>query len=202
MDRTLSDDHHYIYDHAQMSSEIERFIHRHPDFPLIINIRDLRDIIVSQAFHVWKALEEIIGPSSLEEKITFLLDPKTFNTLDRLPIVYKHAEHILRFFNNENVLVVRFEDLIGSKGGGNDLVQRATIRKIAHHIGTHSTEETVSFVQSILFGDEVLPEDKNFHNTFRSGQIGSWRDIFNTQHLQMFNKTFGHLQQKLGYTLD
>lgn len=62
------------------------------------------------------------------------------------------------------VLVIKFEDLVGSNGGGNDNLQKEVFSKIIDFIGADSSNE-------IDYASKLFGESK----TFRAGKIGSWR---------------------------
>ena len=197
----LIDDSQYFEDHAQISSIVKVFSKKHPEFPWIVGIRDLRDAIVSQTYYFWEKLEQSFEARTLEEKITFLLNKKIIGRRKNIPSIYHHAKNVLKLLNLPNVLVIRFEDLVGSKGGGNDLIQAQTITKIAAHIGASLPENKLKAIQSVLFGDTVFLSTMT-DTTFRSGKIGSWRNCLTPTHIKYFNKHYAHLQKSLGYTLD
>lgn len=67
----------------------------------------------------------------------------------------------------DRVLIVRFEDLVGSRGGGDDETQRSVLKAVFAHVGLEPDPSRVSDVQSRLFGGT---------HTFRKGNIDSWKD--------------------------
>lgn len=68
------------------------------------------------------------------------------------------------WLDEPNVLKVRFEDLVGARGGGEESRQVEITRTIADRL--EIPEESRSKAQDALFGAS---------RTFRSGQIESWR---------------------------
>jgi hypothetical protein len=64
-------------------------------------------------------------------------------------------------------VIVTFEDLVGSHGGGNDDASLFTIQKIADHVGINLDVRRRESIRAELFGGT---------ETFRSGQIGRWRE--------------------------
>jgi hypothetical protein len=199
MDAVMKNNDLYIFTHAQLTYAIQRLVKRHPLTPVIVGIRDLRDVLVSQAFFRWDEIERNIGPSTIRQKVTYVLEQEDGGASGTIVVIKKHANEILRLFSQPNVLIVRFEDLVGSQGGGDDQSQREMILKIAHHIGIPLGEKKLNQIQTILFGkdDTEVPD-----YTFRSGQIGSWKEIFTNKQLKIFNKKFGKLQKAFGYSLD
>ncbi len=65
------------------------------------------------------------------------------------------------------VLVVRFEDLVGARGGGDDEFQRRTLEEIFSYAGLEPDQSRVGGIQSRLYGGT---------HTFRKGQIDGWKD--------------------------
>jgi hypothetical protein len=90
---------------------------------------------------------------------------------------------------------VRFEDLVGSRGGGSDEVQAKTIYAIAKHVGITLTPEKFDYVRSNMFGDST---------TFREGSIDGWKKHFTPAMKKAFKKVPGanQLLIELGYEKD
>jgi len=65
-------------------------------------------------------------------------------------------------------LTVRFEDLIGSRGGGSDDEQVAQVARIVDYLGYGDGLESATPVAERLFSEKVI--------TFRAGTIDSWRE--------------------------
>jgi hypothetical protein len=95
--------------------------------------------------------------------------------------------------NYPYALTVRFEDLVGSNGGGDDAKQLATVKAIAKHASIELSEERAQEIASNLFGNK---------GTFRKGQIGAWKEEFTAEHKDLFKQYGGELLIKLGYEKD
>ena len=91
-------------------------------------------------------------------------------------------------------MVVRFEDLVGSAGGGSDDLQMAGLRAIAAHVERPLTDRRVEAIASRVWS--------NKSSTFRSGRIGGWRDTFSEAHIAAFKATAGDILVDLGYEHD
>jgi hypothetical protein len=193
----MLNDHSFIYCHTDYSVLMQKFLSKHTDFPLLLGLRDLRDIFVSQVYFQWDIVEGIIGPSSFDDKLTFLMKNEVVGYHPKLLVIYKHATAMMRLLYHKNSLIVRFEDLIGSKGGGDDNLQRETILSIAKRIGVSLSTNQLAEVQELLFGGEFLLHPVNF----RSGQIGSWKEHFKPHHIKLFSKKYGDLHKAFGYSL-
>ena len=94
----------------------------------------------------------------------------------------------------KNFLVIRFEDLIGPKGGGSLETQSATVKAIANYLDISLTDKKIQYVIDTLFGGGG--------SAFRMGQIGSWKTTFNQRQKEEFKKVAGQLLIDLGYEKD
>ena len=74
-----------------------------------------------------------------------------------------------------NVLPMRFEDIVGSAGGGDDKTQLKTLWRL--QLAWHVPGRPGDFVEGI-FNKRSL--------TFRKGAIGSYRDEFSVEHHRLF----------------
>ncbi len=84
--------------------------------------------------------------------------------------------------------MVRFEELIGARGGGDDDTQARTIRAIYDHLGVEPRHARLS---ERLFSS-ASP-------TFRKGQIGSWRESFDPELEALFEREAGRWMEVYGY---
>ena len=108
-------------------------------------VRDLRDVCVSYASWAHKPFsggmtqndkEKFCALPNIQEKVNWILNheyeddgPKKWGFH-----LANQAELACRFMNNKNVKLVRFENLVGSRGGGSDQAQLNELRKIAKFI--------------------------------------------------------------------
>lgn len=161
--------------------------------------RDPRDQVVSFAYHMKKRHDKGYPQAknmSIHDIITdHMTSGKTYN--NHRPY-FHNVEELYRAFmpwmNLPNMLSIRFEDLVGSRGGGCDAMQLVTIKKIAQHIGIILSDEQACEVAHKLYG-----QDNGF---FREGQIGSWQEHFTPQHKKLFKKLAGQLLIDLKYEKD
>lgn len=131
-------------------------------------IRDPRDVLVSWVKYVdkegWHYAHPMLAGRSHEEQVRFILYG------GQAPTVYVEGfRSVLRnvdgWLECPNVLVVRYEDLVGPEGGGSRDVQKSEIFKIMEFLGL-SVNDTNPLADALYGGT----------HTFRSGQIGGWRD--------------------------
>ena len=105
-----------------------------------------------------------------------------------------HTKSMLPWLDEPNCMTIRFEDLIGSSGGGSDKKQIETVDSIVKHIGIELSQEEIQQIaaKSFFAGSR----------TFRKGQIGDWRNHFTEEHKQIFKEVYGDTLIKLGYEKD
>ncbi len=106
--------------HMNLADHYTRFSKKHPEYIRIVQIRDLRDAIVSLLYYHWKEIEKEIGPTTAEQKIQFLIDLKDGRTEAPIHNIYRNAQKAVEWINKPNVFVCRFESIVGKNGGGSE----------------------------------------------------------------------------------
>lgn len=95
--------------------------------------------------------------------------------------------------NPECVCKVKFEDLIGARGGAKDDIQLITILNIANFLDISISQDKIRKIRNTLWGKS---------STFRKGIIGDWKNYFNQEHIQLYKEKYGYELIKLGYEND
>jgi len=113
---------------------------------------------------------------------------------DPLESIGEWMDRFLGWHDTAYTQVVRFEDLIGPKGGGDRERQRETVRMIADHLGVDLTPDTVDEVARNTFSADS--------KTFRKGLIGDWQNHFTDEHVAAFKEETGDWLVELGYEPD
>lgn len=108
-----------------------------------------------------------------------------------LASIDEHFRLRMGYMDEARFCTVRFEDLVGSAGGGNDNQQAQTLHVIANHLGLRLTSSDIRRITTQAFCRESP--------TFRKGQIGSWRDEMGPAHRAAFKEVAGPLLIELGY---
>jgi len=167
----------------------------------IVLLRDPRDVLVSSIYFFPtmpqgkrdKASVDFIRKwdrLSIDRKITSLL------TEALVPSMRVHVGQftiVPTYLSMENTLLIYFEDLVGSQGGGSDERQFFAMEKIAEFIGADFDDSIYQKIKIDLFGSS---------KTFRSGKIGSWKAHFTDEHKTLFKKYYGDLLITMGYEED
>lgn len=106
----------------------------------------------------------------------------------------RSLEHRYRRFldweQDGGAMLVKFEDLVGPKGGGSAEVQRETTEQLVAHLGLKVNESKISYLQENLFGST---------GTFRKGQAGGWKSELSDEHKDAVKAVAGKLLIELGY---
>jgi hypothetical protein len=178
---------------SHLFSDSEAILELDPEqFTKVLLIRDPRDVILSFRNHLahdkrWPFSKQQDIPHykalPLDNQMAEAMQYPPFSPAQALPIAAKWA-------SDPQFVVIRFEDLIGEKGGGSEAAQGETLRLIAGCMDLNLTDEKIAQVQNNLFGGTW---------TFHKGQIGGWHMAFSLENLTLFHTLFGSIVQDLGY---
>ncbi len=109
--------------------------------------------------------------------------------------IVKFYEAFLKWAEQPNFYIVRFERLIGEQGGGTTQAQIQELKNMAAHLGATVSDEKINEVVNNLFGET---------RTFKQGQTASWKKYFTPEVTAAFKKVPGacKLLIDLGYETD
>lgn len=163
----------YIKAHVGYTTAIVRMAEKHGIVPIVV-IRDPRDVIVSQVHYVLSMDRHILH--------------RAFTALGNRESCFEAAIHGGNFggyfledirtrclsldvwLQSPRSIVVRFEDLVGTRGGSSDEVQLETVTRLFKSAGLAKTEEEISSIAVQLHGPGK--------RTFRKGTIGeAWKEM-------------------------
>ena len=94
-------------------------------------------------------------------------DPPSLN-------IGQHYENYIGWILEQHGIVVKFEDLIGELGGGSNAAQLKAVQHIADYLEMFLSKDKISDICKRIFWPKA--------QTFRKGQIGSWKEHFNSDH--------------------
>ncbi|MEQ9235300.1 sulfotransferase domain-containing protein [Coleofasciculus sp. E2-BRE-01] len=189
----------YVSGHLQWNQELINVL-GDANIKTIFIVRDLRDIAFSNAYYMTyrnkshrlhsyfnslnsddeRLMASIVGVSEKQLKGDLRSSSLGENVASFLP-----------WLDDENCLSVRFEDLIGSSGDGQDHKPMSTIRAIANYLNIDNSEEQIIQIAKNVFYKKS--------RTFRKGTIGDWRNHFTNEHKQAFKDICGDILIKMGY---
>lgn len=192
----------YIYSHFAYTPEFDNYLNKLKCRKFLM-IRDPRAMVVSFANMVKHGF--VPGESTdFELLLLDLIDGRRKNYIPwavsrhhSYPTIWdmgicQYYRTYLPFIGTDNCLMVRFEDLVGKKGGGSDIKQFETINKIAKHLNISVDNTKILEITQNLFGGST---------TFNSGQIDGWKKYFTPQVKKAFKAVSGanKLLIDLGY---
>lgn len=191
------------YKHPGKYKRELNFIHNHPDDTFFFLIRDPRDLMISlyDATHTLPEKLEAQGrkdsffayrlaknPSwetaTFEEKLLdmILISPSLIKT-KKIHTGFRIAKAIKDL---PNVHILKFEDLVGEKGGGSTAKQRATFLTILEHAQSGDPTLVDYTIENGWGLGERRPGE-----TFHIGRLGRWKEKFNESHIEAI-KTAAH----------
>jgi hypothetical protein len=183
--------------HMYFYQEILRIINEN-QLKTITIVRDPRDVCVSDAFHILKRSDHRLHPyyskMSEDERLMASIVGMSSSQLGGDPPssdIGFHYRHYLGWVKDGAGLVVKFEDLVGERGGGTDQAQMETVTKISKYLGLGLSRQKLIALCGNLFWTKA--------RTFRKGQIGTWRQHFRPAHMKAFRDVVGTVMEDFGY---
>lgn len=179
--------------HLPFDDAIHRILHRE-EVRSTFMARDPRDILVSQ-FHYIMGLKR----HDLHEYLAGLgRDDLRWNALAfgvEGPLAITGVQDRLAAFQGwltaPGVLVVRFEDLVGARGGGDEATKAETLRAIASHCGLSDAGI-----------EERSATASNPTATLRKGKANAWRGEIPDSVVERLHAESGDLIRAYGYSVD
>ncbi len=165
------------------------------DARMAVIVRDPRDVAASLGPYVAKQPQHFLHArfSDLDERARIVAALEGLAAAAGAPALDDLAtryERVLAWDREDLAMVIRFEDLVGSQGGGDDDAQRSSVRSLATHVGITLAEDDVIATADGLFGGT---------STFRSGRIGGWRTTWDDELRAQAAELLGPVLERLGY---
>ena len=177
--------------HAAYSDHLLALLHEAGVFPIQI-VRDPRDVVCSFSHWIVRRPDYYAFPAfkdlSVDQRMLALIrggrSGKVF--LESLATVMDRSFGWLT--RPDEVLVVKFEDLVGAEGGGSRQRQDEAIASIVRWVGVRGS--SISEISADLFGGTA---------TFRRGQTNTWKDEFSDEVTAVFRSIVGDRLSEWGY---
>lgn len=155
-------------------------------------VRDPRDIAVSLAHYVVREKahphhELFTQLPTFVDRYRLAIEGAPERGLQSMPDRLQHFSGWL----SEDLLLLRFEELVGARGGGSATTQRRVIVELFDFLGVARSEPIVISVQERLFSD-ASP-------TFRRGLTGQWREEFTPDLVALARERLGESLRRYGY---
>jgi hypothetical protein len=162
----------------------------------ILVIRDPRQIVVSH----YKYVTNIDSNHKTHDFFKSLPnDEERLNAvIDGVDGIVEPLEEMIKGYSNwiknKDCLIIRFEDIIGEKGGGSQDLQMSTLRKILNHLEIQLSDSEMVDICGKIF-DEKSP-------TFRKGQLDGWKKELTENHKNKIKEKLGEWIISFGYEKD
>ncbi|NGX30837.1 MAG: hypothetical protein K940chlam8_00188 [Chlamydiae bacterium] len=207
------------------------FFHTHYPVPLefldnnklILNIRDLRDVLISYLFFVSEKesiayqrkvfdmvdksikkrknfetfVEMVNDEKPVNERLCFILECAKDKDQDFLYLTNQFGNVFeIYTLDHPNIFVCRFEDLLSPRGGGDRLKQKETLKNVAQFLDVPLSESEADEIAHRLWGG--TPTFRN-----RPGpKVGQWKQYFDDEIKTAFKEVFGEYLIYFGYEQD
>lgn len=192
----------YVSGHAFYTEAHAETVEEH-GIDVLLMVRDPRDVVTSHFHYVTEKhpghrLHEHYRslPDDGARLMASIRGVDGEHTRDGDPLegIEEWMDRFLAWNEQPYTAVLRFEDLIGPRGGGSREAQVETVETVADHIGVDLTDEEVDYVARNTFSTGS--------STFRKGLIGDWRNHFEPEHVEAFKQAAGDHLLDLGYEPD
>lgn len=170
------------------------------DFKRIVLLRDPRDVVVSFALspmkreswhHHHKQFTEVLKTD--DERIMAAI--RGFDRNDSTDAPLASIGEVFRgyigWLEDPSTLKVRFEDLVGPRGGGDSKKQLAEIERLGNFVNRPLQGDQARRIAQKMYGQGSL--------TYRKGQAGGWQGHFTEAHHRAFQEVAGDVLTRLGY---
>lgn len=186
--------------HIKYHPDVDACIRRHT-IKHVLMVRDPRDVAVSNFQYISSKqsrhrLHEYFLDKlkSDDERLMASLVGVSSEALEGQAESLSLAEHLrgyVEWIDRTDVLVVRFEDLVGSRGGGSTESQHAVMIRLMEFLGVNLDSSRMEQLATELFSTTS--------RTFNKGQMGVWQEHFKPEHQAFFEREIAPLARRLGY---
>lgn len=156
--------------------------------------RDLRDVAVSQAYHILNAEDD--------ERLTHP-NPDAYNREDfdqlllqvikgheRYPALVDRWEEFAPWLDDPWTYCVKFEDLVTEPKEWAGLIWAQAMHKMAQRFGVNIHFDPVG-AEAVVTTMAASAQRRDLSPTFRRGESGGWQEEFKAEHVAAFVETGG-----------
>ena len=175
------------------------------DCKVIFIYRDLRDVAVSHARWVTQEPRIFLHQyysqlndfsSQLMCSIRGIPLGTPFGSNFSQPNIGQDFYRWLGWINEPTVLTIKFEDLVGKRGGGYEETRIKTIQEITNYLDINLSLEEIC----TNFDSQIMnPEESHTFRKGKKGKLGGWTKVFKPEHKHAFKQVAGKLLIDLGY---
>lgn len=170
--------------------------------------RDLRDVAVSHAR--WITKEERIFLHNIYAQYSSF-DEQLMSSIKGVPLGSPLGSNVSQpdigsdfarwqgWIGDRNTIAVKFEDLVGERGGGSEAKRLELVSKILDRLEVNLTPTQI---EAQFRSCALNPEESHTFKKGGKGNIGGWKNAFNDSHKEEFKKVAGQTLIDLGYESD
>jgi hypothetical protein len=189
-------DNAFIIDHVPFHSALIHWLIKR-DVRVVTLVRNPYDFVVSLSHHLRKHPTERaptdIGLHALQHWICRHQNEDAHGQLQQ-PMAKRYLKRFDGWVGDDRVFVLRFEDIIGPRGGGSFSRQIAVGAELCDFLGLDLDKAGIARAFARSFNRRVA--------LFRKGQIGSWREEMAPNTADLIRQVFGPLMRSWGYSED
>lgn len=185
----------FLLSHMQFDKSITEIAHKN-SVKIIHLTRDPRDVLLSHLNYIEK-----MDTTQMSHKFIVQYN----NRMDKLKAMIEGKRNILEPFlevldkfkpwiDAPNILVIKFEDLIGSKGGGSDEKQKESVKKICDFLSIELENNELKKICSLIYSPKS--------STFNKGMIGNWENILDEKEKLWLNTILKEQLKDYKYSFD
>lgn len=186
----------YLIGHMPYTEEGGAVVRKYID-KIITVVRDPRDMSLSMLNHVrarpnhhaYKYLFEVLKSESERKKEVIVGYNNEYGHIVGLQQMYMS---VLKWKDQTDHLLIKFEDLVGTKGGGSQDAQLRAIASIANFLEITPSPSAAQLA-------EVAKKSFGYSKTFRKGRIGGWRAATSDNEIKLYQEQIGDLLLNLHY---
>jgi len=174
--------------------------------------RDPRDALISHIFYMRNYPKNPTGDNTLRDffRVGPEFDDISFEEqLNALIVGNKYSDSYIKFYKERInwalsgfALPVKYEDLLGFKGGGSDKTQKLLVSKIAKHLNLNLTMDQLQMVLDHMYeeqGDRGDPEYIVEGKAYKRSVTGNWKVFLNSKQKTLIKKMIGQELIQLKY---
>lgn len=196
-----------VRSHLMYCNEIQEVLQEFESKVLFI-YRDLRDVAVSHARWVTKESRIFLHQHYLNLNN---FDEQLMSSIKGVPLGTPFGSNVSQpdigqdfarwkgWIDDPDVFSVKFEDLVGGRGGGSETTRIDTISKIVDYLNIGLSPQRIH----TRFSSNLMnPQESHTYRKGGKGSIGGWQSVFKEEHKAEFKKVAGKLLIELGYEQD
>lgn len=185
----------YTAGHLPYCSALDGLLHQ-AGVRMLFVLRDPRDVVVSQVFHVLNHPHHFLhgtyrGASTDTERFVLAIKGVRRRNGSNLALGIRDKLAITEgWIGAQSALTLRFEDLVGPRGGGSSAAQQDSIAAIAEAAGLSLEPSEIEDVGRRSFATG---------GTFRRGVAGAWREHLQGEPERLLMEEIGDYLTRRGY---